>query len=294
MSITKYRAFIHVLEQGSITGAAKTMGYSQPGISKMMDSLEAELNISLFRRNGSSIEPTDNGKAVYAYCREIVKAEDALFDAVNAMNGLITGTIHIGALNSIILDYVPKVIKTYSNTYPIIQIHLDELSYAEIIDQLKINAIDIGFTSEFRVRGLEFVPLFRDPIRLIVNKEHPFAAYGALPISSLNGCNFITLPPGGDDLLIAVRKTEKFTPIANYYVHSDAAAISMVSADLGVYIISEMQCRHLPDNVVKLRFQEDVYRTMGIGVNSHKSISPAVKEMLRISKLHAEHFSRAK
>lgn len=47
MSISKYRAFIKVAESGSLTKAAKQLGYSQPGISHMVDSLETEMGFPL-------------------------------------------------------------------------------------------------------------------------------------------------------------------------------------------------------------------------------------------------------
>lgn len=285
MSFIKYRAFIHVVELGSLTKAAEALQYSQPGISKMMDSLEEELNLSLFVRKGPALELTENGKQIYVYCKDIVRREDELINAANAMNGLLTGTIRIGALNSIILDYTPNVIKAYSNAHPMIQIFLDELSYAEIIEDLKNGTIDIGFTSMFSEKSLEFIPLFNDPIRLIVNKDHPLASCGKIPISALDDSDFISLPSGGDDLLVVVKNTQKFTPVNKYYVHSDAAAVAMVAADLGVYIISEMQCKNLPENVVKKEFEEDLFRVMGIGIKYAKNVSPAIKEMIRISKL---------
>lgn len=261
------------------------MGYSQPGISKIIESLESEWNISLFIRNKSSVELTDNGRQLYHYCKKVVQQDDILINAANAMNGMLTGSIQIGALNSIIVAHVPRIIRAYSSAYPIIQISLDELSYAGIIERLKENTIDIGFTSRFKEKGLEFLPLFPDPCRLIVNKEHPFASYSKIPIHALNGCDFIMLPSGGDDVLLAIKEKQKFTPVIKYYVHSDTAAVAMVSAGLGAYVISEMQCNNLPDNVIKKEFSEEVFRTMGIGIKSQKSASPALKELIKIAKL---------
>ena len=287
MNLIKYRAFIKTAEYGSLTKAAKDLKYSQPGISKMIETLENEWDISLFSKNRSYMELTDNGKQLYSYCKEIIRIEDELNDTVNAMHGLLTGYIRIGALNSIIIDFVPNVIKTYTNTYPIIQISLNELNSFDVVSHLKENMIDIGFTSKFSEKGLEFIPLFRDPIRLIVNKEHPFAVYDKVPISALNGCEFIMLPPEGQDLITVVKKRERFQAAVKFHVHSDIAAISMVAANLGAYIISDMQCNNLPDNVVKKEFQEDVYRVMGIGMRNQKTISPALRELINIAKSRA-------
>lgn len=98
------------------------------------------------------------------------------------------------------------------------------------------------------------------------------------------------IPSIGDDLINVIKGEEKFTPVVKYYVHSDVAAVAMVSKNLGVYIISELQCDNLPDSVIKLNFEKDVYRIMGIGINSLKTSSPTLKELVKVSKIKAKEY----
>lgn len=98
MSIIKYRAFIKVVEQNSITKAAKELCYSQPAISRMIDSLEDDIGFALLNRNKDSITITENGKVILKYCYQIVEGEDALQAATNSIKGLLKGDIKIGAL----------------------------------------------------------------------------------------------------------------------------------------------------------------------------------------------------
>ena len=58
----KYKAFIKIVECGNFTRAAKELGYSQPGISHMIDALEKEFGFSLLLRNKDTITPTENGQ----------------------------------------------------------------------------------------------------------------------------------------------------------------------------------------------------------------------------------------
>lgn len=284
MSFTKYRAFIRVVELGSITKAAAELGYSQPGVSRMLDSLEDELGITLLIRNNTSVAPTEEGRQILDHCREIVKHENDLFDLTNSIKGLICGKIRIGALNSMVVNYTPKIINTFSSAYPNIELILSEISFSQIIRQLLNNTIDIGFTSEFNEKNLKFYPLFNDPSVLIINEKHPFASYDKVPVSALNGCDFIMPEKGWDDPVAAVLKKKKFTPVVKYRVQSDTGAISMVSENLGVYIMSSMQKHFLPENVLVKEFEEKAYRIMGFGVRSLKAASPAIKEFIKITK----------
>ncbi|MFR1804992.1 MAG: LysR family transcriptional regulator [Faecalispora jeddahensis] len=98
LSISKYRAFIKVAESGSLTKAAKQLGYSQPGISHMVDSLETEMGFPLLIRNKDKIVPTENGKKVLYYCYQIIKNETYLQETVSAINGLLEGYHQHGRL----------------------------------------------------------------------------------------------------------------------------------------------------------------------------------------------------
>lgn len=287
MSFTKYKAFIRVVDLGSITKAATELGYSQPGVSRMLDSLEDELGITLLVRNNTSVEATEEGKLVLKHCREIVSHENDLFNLTNSIKGMICGKVRIGSQNSMLVNFVPKLISTYSLAYPNISLFLNEMPFSDIIKQLSNNKIDIGFGSEFKVKGLEFHPLFNDPICLIVNRHHPFASYDRIPVNALNGSDFIMPEDGWDDLIKMVQKKRPFTPAVKYVVQGDTGAVSMVSENLGTYIISKMQTSFLPDDIVVKEFEENVFRTMGFGIRSMKNASPAAKEFIKVVKAKA-------
>lgn len=284
MSLTKYRAFIHTVEVGSLTGAAKLMGYSQPALSKMIDTLEKELDITLFMRKGSSIELTDNGRQVYAYCKKVVQRDDELINAVNAMNGLLTGTVRIGAVNSMIVEYVPDLIKRYHEIYPMISIILMEMTFEEITEGIKNGSLDIGFASEWKQDDVEFISLITDEICLIVNEKSPLANTDTISVEQLEQVDLIVNPGGWNDLFLEVQSRHRLSQKGNLIVGSDDGAIRLVENGAGAYIISASQCRNLPQKVMKKSFEERIFKEKGLVVKSRKKTSPAIREMIRIAK----------
>ncbi|MDO4545027.1 MAG: LysR family transcriptional regulator [Bacillota bacterium] len=286
MSLIKYRAIASVSKHGSITKAANELGYTQPGISRMINSLEDELGITLLKKSNSMIEPTTDCEELLPYIEEMLQQEDKILEKITSLKTLVSGGIRIGSMNSMIVSHVPDIIKAYAGTYPNIELTLLEMSMNEIVDGLQKCSIDIGFINEFHIKGLEFIPLFKDHIRLIVNKDHPFASYDKIPLSALNGCDLIMFTPDANDIAQVISEAVEFEPAAKYYVSSDSAGISMVSKNLGSYIISdiEMQTKLLNDSIIIKEFKEDIYRTMGIGVRSIKDASPALKELINMTK----------
>ena len=66
MRLTQIRDFVAVVDAGSISSAARTLGVSQPGLTKSIAALEAELNVALLRRTPRGISLTRFGRAFHA------------------------------------------------------------------------------------------------------------------------------------------------------------------------------------------------------------------------------------
>ncbi|MGL6200786.1 MAG: LysR family transcriptional regulator [Lachnospiraceae bacterium] len=287
MSFIKYQAFIKVVEFGNITKAAKALGYSQPGISHMLEALENQFGFPLLIRSKDSIRPTEDGKKILYYCHQIVKNQLLLQETADSITGLVTGTVHIGAISSTLVSFVPKLVHEFSNVYSNIEIHLQEYTITEVKEHLQNRDIDIAFTTNDIPKGYDFYSFFEDPICLVVNSSHPFAAYDKVPVQVLNGCDFIMPFPNWDDNVKIIQSKRPFVPNVKHYAASDYAAIYMVSENLGVYMISKLQLNLLPDSVVAKDFEEDFSRSVGICMKSFKYASPAQREFINIAK----HFS---
>lgn len=187
----KYRAFIQVVESGSITKAAKALGYSQPGISYMIDSLEKEMGFPLLIRSKDKVQPTKDGARVLYHCKQIVNSEDDLKETVRAINGLMDGTIFIASQNSMLVNVVPRILSRFAQSFSGITVNLSELPFSAFYEGFQSGDIDLGFMSETKIKGFEFHPLFRDPLCIIMHESHPFTRYEKVPASVLNGCDFI-------------------------------------------------------------------------------------------------------
>ena len=71
MSILKYRAFLTTVECKSLTRAAERLGYTQPGISHMIASLEKEFGFPLLVRTKDGAVPTENAQYLRAYMQQV-------------------------------------------------------------------------------------------------------------------------------------------------------------------------------------------------------------------------------
>ena len=277
----KYRAFIAVVETGSITKAARQLGYSQPGVSYMIDSLEKEIGFPLLIRSKDNVQPTKEGARILYHCKQIVNNEDDMLETAKAIRGLMEGTIYVASQNSMLVNIVPRILSRFTGSFSGITANLSELSHDAFPPALNSGDVDLGFMSEAKIRGFEFHPLFRDPLCLIMHRDHPFTQYERIPVQILNGCNFIMPVPGWDDTVKMVLTKNPITANIRYEVSSDTAAIALTAQNQGVYILSNLQTSLLPKDVVYRPFEEDYCRTMGYMVKSAKNATPALTEFVK-------------
>ena len=132
MEIRQLEYFRAVVEEGTVSGAAKVLKMTQPPVSYQMKMLEEELNVQLFFRGTKKITLTEAGKVLYARSvtkREVVKASQS-------------ATIHIGITPSTVL-MMSEYIERFSKQYPGIHFDIHEGSTFNLKEQLEKHMIDI-------------------------------------------------------------------------------------------------------------------------------------------------------
>ena len=83
LDIAHLRDFIAVVDAGSLTRAATTLGVSQPALSQRMTQVERELGTRLLERGPRGIEPTEAGRALYRDAEPVVRQFDQLTKSVD-------------------------------------------------------------------------------------------------------------------------------------------------------------------------------------------------------------------
>ena len=97
MELRVLRYFTAVVDEGSITDAAKALHVTQPTLSRQLAQLEQEMGAPLFTRGRTGVELTDRGSVLNRYARDILELADKAEEEVAMPVSSVTGTVHIGA-----------------------------------------------------------------------------------------------------------------------------------------------------------------------------------------------------
>ena len=82
MNISKYKALLAAVDMGSFSAAANKLGYTQSGLTHMMNALEDELGFSILQRGSWGVKLTSGGERIIPRIRELVNCEDALMNEI--------------------------------------------------------------------------------------------------------------------------------------------------------------------------------------------------------------------
>ncbi|MBP5242712.1 MAG: LysR family transcriptional regulator, partial [Clostridia bacterium] len=146
VNLDLYRIFYKVAKCGSLTKAADELYISQPAVSQAIKQLENQLGTPLFNRTHRGMELSVNGGAVII--KDVERALELLDEAENKLSDLkntATGTILIGASDTIFEYFLAEKLVEYHKKFPAVKFELLSDISPKTVEQLKSNKCDIGF-----------------------------------------------------------------------------------------------------------------------------------------------------
>lgn len=113
-----YRSLLAVLDQGSLSGAARALGLAQPTLGRHIESLEQALGRPLFLRSQRGLTPTDTALALRPYAEALQANAEALVRAASRQDGLVQGAVRITASEVIAAEVLPFILTEHAARYP--------------------------------------------------------------------------------------------------------------------------------------------------------------------------------
>lgn len=118
------RAFLAVLETGSLSGAARRLNLAQPTVRTRIEALEAALGTPLFTRSPGGLTPTERGLALHEHARAMALASDAFVRTASAAPDEVAGTVRVTASEVIAVEALPPILAMLARQYPRLVIEL--------------------------------------------------------------------------------------------------------------------------------------------------------------------------
>jgi DNA-binding transcriptional LysR family regulator len=126
-----YRSFLAVLREGSLSGAARTLGLTQPTVGRHVQELESALGTALFTRAQSGLRPTDAARTLEPYAQTMAGAAGALIRAISEKSFEARAVVRIAASEIMGAEVLPRILTDFRARHPGVIVELSLSDRAE-------------------------------------------------------------------------------------------------------------------------------------------------------------------
>lgn len=193
-SLRQLQYFVTVAETGNLRRAAARLRVSQPTLTSQIGRLEGALAVHLFERSRAGSRLTPEGRDLLPVARGVLEQFRGLLDRAASMGHGPTGTYRLGVTPTLGPYLLPLVLPEIHRRFDALKFYVREGPPRVLEDDLSAGEHDLILTALPLGRGdLEVVPLFREPLRLVMSVEHRLAHRRRIRPEDLRGEPVLTL-----------------------------------------------------------------------------------------------------
>lgn len=171
-----FRYFVAVAEAGSIRGAARKLNVVSSAVNRQILNLEQGFNVKFFDRVGRGLRLSVAGKVLLKHAKKTMIDFEGAIEELDDLSGLKRGNVNIAVVESIADSILPKIVASFQNKYPGIEIDVHVMSSTKVTQRLAAAESHIALTfNPPDQEGLYHVRTFDMPIGAVVAPDHPIA-----------------------------------------------------------------------------------------------------------------------
>ena len=245
MELRHLRYFVAVAEEENVSRAALRLHVSQPALSRQVRDLEDELGFALLHRSAKSVRLTDAGRTFLGESRAVLKRADDAVAAATAVATGRTGELHIGYAPTPTSRLLPPALRAFQAETPEVRVKLHDLSTEEMVRALRERTVHLALLvkpGRALLRGLKFVSILTDPVRIAVPPGHPWARLRKVPFERLLSEPLVVYSrkdfPEYHEFLDGLFAQYKRTPVVASEHESGASLVAAVEAGYGLALAS--------------------------------------------------------
>lgn len=260
MELRHLRYFIAVAEEGSMTLAAeRRLHTAQPSLSRQIRDLEREVGAQLLARSARGVELTPAGRIFLDHARLVLAQIETASEAARRAAHPAKHTFVLGFLTGQEMEWLPEAMRILRSELPAIDVVVSSATSPELADGLVRGKIDVAFLRREKDRPeLEFRPLIKESLIVILPSDHRLAAQKAIAPQELAGETFIAVSKTAPSVRVVIDRYLKAAGVDIAPAHEAdnlSMAISLVASTRGVALLPTYAEKFLPGSVTSRSLQ---------------------------------------
>ncbi|MCL6265828.1 LysR family transcriptional regulator [Flagellimonas myxillae] len=250
--------FLALSEELHFGRAAERLYISQSALSQQIQRLEHLVGRPLFDRTNRRVELNRAGELFKKAAQQVThQLSDSLENWKLALEE-IEGVIRIGFVGSAMREFLPPLIKEFSEKHPQTQFSLDEMNNQSQLQALEAEQLDVGFVrSNQAPQGMNCKPVYTENLCMVLPENHTISAQNFKDIGQFSEEKFILFPNQQSQMyyqqIIKLCQHFGFTPSISHRSIHGPTIFKLVESGMGISIVPKSL---MDDKNYKIRFIE--------------------------------------
>jgi molybdate transport repressor ModE-like protein len=258
MDSRRLLVFREVARAGSISGAARVIGWTQPAVSQHLRALEREVGSRLVLRGAGGVQLTEPGRVLLARADAVAGQLHMAGEELAALTQLRRGTVRLAAYPSAAATLVPRVVAALLRRHPDIDVSLTEAEPPEAIGLVEAGDVDVALVFGYdglpvAGPGLHWLPLADEPVHLVLPPRHALAGRAGIGAGDLDAEAWIMGCTRCREHAVAVCAAAGFEPRVRHVSDDYVVVQNLVAVGLGVTLLphSALEAYRHPEVLVR-------------------------------------------
>lgn len=247
-NIKTLEAFREIIQLGSVTAAARSLGFSQPAVSRLLAQFEAELGFKLFHRSKGRLLPTSQALMLFEEVDLALQGVERINVLAEDIRQTNAGQLRVVAPPSFAEGPLVKLVATFLTLHPKIHINIDSRTRPTVMNLVATRTADCGFGKlPLDHPGIRLRPLISSPTVCVLPPAHPLSAgKRAIGAKELAGEPLILVGHRGGDTRMRIGRAFQQAgvhPNVRLETHNVGAACALAAEGIGIAIVNELLSR---------------------------------------------------
>ncbi|HFZ8993033.1 TPA: LysR substrate-binding domain-containing protein [Citrobacter freundii] len=175
-NLRRLQIFLALYRLHHTQSVANSLGISQPAVSAALKVLEKGAGLSLFQRTPKGMMPTPAGREIAPFISRSLNELRHIPEDLAAQQGVLTGTVHVGALPLCRSSLLPRAIAQLVARYPGVKVVTNESAFSALVTELRAGDIDFilgALRQNDAVPDIDNQVLFNEELILLARPQHP-------------------------------------------------------------------------------------------------------------------------
>lgn len=267
MTLSGLRVCREIALLGSFSAAARSLGYSQPAISRQVAAMEAAAGMPLFVRETRGVRLSAAGTAVVNHAGRILGDVDSLGRDLEGLGDRLVGRLRMGVFPTAAAVLAPRAIAHLASEHPGLSVRLSEASTPTLLGELRNGRLAVAVIAagtglpSYDLDGLEVRRIPAGDLCVAVWAGHRLATRArpgrapAVPVDELTGERWVIgVGDRGDPQFTAWPTLRE--PVIAHRARSWPSRLGLVAAGLGICVIPELAAASAPEGVTMVRVDD--------------------------------------